>query len=141
MIIQTTGSGTEQDPFRADEDQIPEEIRQYVEGTEQISATEWLVIFSDKYEKMLLKEETERLKAENKLLKDRIAGAADFNDLKAKIVKVKDSEDNPTKWSDKVVFLEGEKIEHKGLFYISLSDHTATKEKEPQNAPELYRPA
>ena len=87
------------------------------------------------------KKQIKALKAENKLLKDRIAGATDFNDLKAKIVKVKDSEDNPTKWSDKVVFLEGEKIEHKGLFYISLSDHTADKAKEPPNAPELYRPA
>ena len=141
MILTTTGTGTNEDPYRADESQIPEEIREYVEATEQVSATEWLVIFSDKYEKQLLKEETERLKAENKLLKDRIAGATDFNDLKAKIVKVKDSEDNPTKWSDKVFLLEGEKIEHKGLFYISLSDHTADKAKEPQNAPELYRPA
>ena len=87
------------------------------------------------------KKEIKALKAENKLLKDRIAGASDFADLKAKITKVKDSETTPTKWSDKVVFLEGEKIEHKGLFYISLSDHTADKAKEPQNAPELYRPA
>ena len=137
MILIRTGSGTQQDPFTADESQIPEELRQHVEKIQQISPTEWQVTFSDKYEKILLKEETKRLKAEIKMQRDRIAEAKDFNDLKAKIVKVKDSEDNPTKWSDKVVFLEGEKIEHKGDHYISLRDHVATKEAEPPN--ELYR--
>ena len=83
------------------------------------------------------KKEIKRLKAEIKMQRDRIAEASDFNDLKQKITKVKDSEDKPTKWSDKEVFLEGERIEHKGTHYISLRDHTATKEAEPPN--ELYR--
>ena len=85
------------------------------------------------------KKEIKALKAEIKMQRDRIAEAKDFNDLKQKITKVKDSEDNPTKWSDKVVFLEGEKIEHKGDHYISLRDHTATKENEPQDTPTSYR--
>ena len=137
MIVQAKGKGTVQDPYRADESQIPEEIRQYVEATEQISETQWQVTFSEKYERNLLKEENKALKAELKLQRDRIAEAKDFEDFKTKITKVKYSEEKPTKWSDKEEFLEGEKIEHKGVNYISLRDHKADKDKEPPN--ELYR--
>ena len=95
------------------------------------------VTFSEKYERNLLKEENKALKAELKMQRDRIAEASDFNDLKAKIKKVKDSEEKPTKWRHKEDFLEGERIEHKRIQYISLRDHKADKDKEPPN--ELYR--
>ena len=137
MIIQTIGTGTDQDPYRADESQIPEEIRQYVERIEQISETQWQVTFSEKYELNLIKEENKALKAEIKLQRDRMAEAKDFKDFKTKIKKVKDSEEKPTKWRHKIDLLEGEKIEHKGIQYISLRDHTADKGAEPPN--KLYR--
>ena len=99
------------------------------------------VFYSDeKKELNALKEENKRLKAELKLQRDRIAEATDFADLKAKITKAKDSEDKPTKWSDKEVFLEGERIEHKGDHFYTRSDHTASKDAEPQDTPDLYRP-
>lgn len=85
------------------------------------------------------KKEVKRLKAENKTLRDRIADATDFADLKGKLTKVKDSETTPTKWADKVDLLEGEHVEHKGIIYIVLEDHPADKAKEPQNTPEWYR--
>ena len=102
--------------------------------TEAIQGWTVIALTAEEIEQRKRDSETEADK-----LKKRIAESTDFADLKAKITKVKNSETTPTKWSDKVVFLEGERIEHKGLFYISLSDHTADKAKEPQNAPELYR--
>ena len=103
----------------------------------KISETEYEITFTEKYELNLLKEENKALKAELKLQRDRIAEAKDFEDFKTKIKKVKDSEEKPTKWKHKEEFLEGEKIEHKGVQYISLRDHKADKDKEPPN--ELYR--
>ena len=105
-----------------------------IEETQTEAVQKWNVV-------ELTKEEVERRKRDSetesdKLMK-RITEASDFNDLKQKITKVKNSEETPTKWSDKIELLEGEHIEHKGIHYISLRDHTAAKDKEPPN--ELYR--
>lgn len=66
MIVDRIGQGTAEDPFRADESQIPEEAKEHVEGYKQISETEWEVKFSPKYE-------VNRLRSEfNKKLNDRV---------------------------------------------------------------------
>ena len=85
-----------------------------------------------------LKEENKRLKAENKLLRDRIADAVDFVDLKEKLTKIKDSETDPTKWSDKTDYLQGQYVEHKGIIFLVLVDHASDKDKEPPDTPEWY---
>ena len=130
MIVKRIGSGTPEDPYRYD---VPENVidYEYIWRTEK----EAEIKITDKM--WLLKEENKALKAELKLQRDRIAEAKDFKDFKTKIKKVKDSEEKPTKWKHKEEFLEGEKIEHKGVQYISLRDHKADKDKEPPN--ELYR--
>ena len=96
--------------------------------------------FTKKYDREKLEAKLSKAEAKVQSLQDRIAEATDFADLKAKITKAKDSEDKPTKWSDKEVFLEGERIEHKGDHFYSRSDHTASKDAEPQDTPDLYRP-
>ena len=142
MILQKTQTGTRKDSKGKDQPiwgaDIPAELEDKIVSVRYRSETDdYEVTFSEKYERNLLKEENKALKAELKMQRDRIAEASDFNDLKAKITKVKDSETTPTKWSDKIELLEGEHIEHKGIHYISLRDHTADKDKEPPN--ELYR--
>ena len=85
-----------------------------------------------------LKEENKRLKAENKLLRDRIADAVDFVDLKSKLTAIKDSEGTPTKWGDKTDYLQGQYVEHKGIIFLVLVDHASDKAKEPPDTPEWY---
>ena len=98
------------------------------------------VTWTEKYQKALDKAEMERIKAENKLLRDRIAGAADFAKLKEDLTKIKDSETNPEKWQDKSRYLQGQRVEHKNINYLVLVDHESDKAKEPDVTPDWYEP-
>ena len=116
-------------------DNVYETALTTVDGVEVYEVT-----WTEKYQKSLDKAEMERIKAENKLLRDRIAGAADFAKLKEDLTKIKDSETNPEKWQDKSRYLQGQRVEHKGIFYLVLVDHESDKAKEPDVTPEWYEP-
>ena len=130
---------TTQPPFEADLSSLTEEQQENIKSTRYRSDTDdYEVEFNEKYERNLLKEKAKRLKAENKLLRDRITDAVDFVDLKEKFTKVKDSETDPTKWSDKTDYLQGQYVEHKGIIFLVLVDHASDKDKEPPDTPEWY---
>ena len=46
--------------------------------------------------------------------------------------------DIPEKWQDKSRYLQGQRVEHKGIFYLVLVDHESDKAKEPDVTPEWY---
>lgn len=130
---------TENGDMEADLSSLTDKQRENMQGTRYLPDQDaYEVTFTDKYERNLLKEQAKALEAENKALKERIKQAGDFKDFKEKVSKAENSKDSPTKWSDKDDLLEGEYIDHKGTIYISLVDHTASKDKEPPQE-ELYK--